>query len=148
VTTRRRTIATALFVCLMTPLGAAPQEGTAPPDSVERIRKALDRPAELRPRFDTAFRVPAATFKSRVDQQVFVPTLDEWLAKEFKLNLLQRQSAEWAGKCCGIGLDPLLEGLDQALKRRRVRKVRQQIARELAALGAVDTKTANVPDKH
>ena len=77
-----------------------------------------------------------ATFKSRVDQRVYVPTLDEWIAREFELNELQRQSADWASKCCGIRLDPLLTSLDRAMERRRVRKIRQQIARELSEVEA------------
>ena len=146
VSTFRRTTARALFACLLAPAVAA-QEAPAPSASLERVREALVRPAITGPRLDTSFRVPAATFKTRVDQHIYVPTLEEWLAKEFTLNPLQRQSAEWAAKCCGLGLDPLFKGLDDARKRRRVRKIRQQIAGELAAIDAVNQKGPNVPDR-
>jgi hypothetical protein len=147
VLTYRRAIVPALFVSLVAPPAAAPQETPAPPASLARIRDALARPAAPGPRLDISFRVPAATFKTRVDQQIFVPTLEEWLAKEFTLNPLQRQSAEWAANCCGLRLDPLFKGLDNALKRQRVRKIRQQVARELAALEVADKKKPDVSDK-
>jgi hypothetical protein len=73
--------------------------------------------------------VPVATFKTRVDQRVYVLSLQEWLEKEFKLTPLQQQSPDWAAQCCGIRLAPLFKSLDQALQRRRVRKIREQIAR-------------------
>jgi hypothetical protein len=55
---------------------------------------------------------------------------------------LQRQSAEWAAKCCGIGLGLLFNSVEDALERRRVRKIREQIARELAELEADRKKAA------
>jgi hypothetical protein len=107
-------------------------------------------------KLDMPLQAPVATFRTRVDQQVFVLTLDDWLEKEFKLLGLQRQSADWAAACCGgyalasgsygIRLDPLFKSLEKALERRKVRKVREQIARELAALEAA-RKKADVPDE-
>jgi hypothetical protein len=76
------------------------------------------------------------TFRTRVDQRVFVPSLEEHLRKEFTLTLLQRQSAEWASKCCGYGLGQLVKGVNKALRDRKVRKTHEQIARELAELAA------------
>ena len=81
-------------------------------------------------------KVPVATFKTRVEQRSYVLSLDQWLAKEFNLTELQRQSADWAAKCCGIGLSPLFNSMERALHRRRVRKIREEIARELAELEA------------
>ena len=70
-------------------------------------------------KLDMPLQAPVATFRTRVDQQVFVLTLDDWLEKEFKLLGLQRQSADWAAACCGgyalasgsygIRLDPLFK---------------------------------------
>ena len=74
------------------------------------------------------------TFKVRVDQRVFVPTLEEHLHKEFDLNLLQRQSADWASRCCGFNLGTVVEYFETALRNRTIRKTREQIARELAEL--------------
>ncbi len=81
-----------------------------------------------------------ATFRTRVDQRVFVLPLEDWLEKELKLTGLQRQSADWGARCCGISLDPLFKSLDDALKRRKERKTREQIARELAELEAARKK--------
>ena len=111
------------------------------PVSLVRIREELAKtPTGLK--LDMPVQVPVATFKTRVDQRVYVLSLEEWLEKEFKLNLLQRQSAEWASKCCGIGLDPLFKGVERALQRRRVRKTREQIARELAESEAARKQAA------
>jgi len=99
--------------------------------------------------------VPVATFKTRVDQRVYVLSLNEWLEKEFKLTALQRQSADWAAKCCGgyvlgtpsfgIRLDPLFTSLDKTLQRRRLRKIREQIAAELAQVETARA-AAGLPD--
>ena len=85
-------------------------------------------------------RVP--TFKSRVDQRVFVLTLEEALHKEFDLNDLQRQSAAWAGKCCGYNIGQLVEMTSEALRARKIRKTQEQIWRELAELEAARKKQA------
>jgi hypothetical protein len=125
-----------LIACLSAVLGAAPQEpGSDLPVSLRRIQEELKKP-DTRLTTELPVQVPVATFKARVDQRVYVLSLEKWLEKEFKLNTLQRQSAEWAARCCGIGLDPLLKGVERALQRRRVRKTREQIARELAEIEA------------
>jgi len=90
--------------------------------------------------------VPVARFKTRVDQRVYVLSLEDWIEKEFKLTALQRQSADWAANCCGVRLDPLFKSLEKALQRRRVRKIREQIARDLAQIEAA-RKKAGLPDK-
>ena len=133
-------------------LQAAPQaQGKDLPVSLDRIRQDLAKtPPTIK--FDMPGKVPVATFKSRVDQRVYVLTLREWLDKEFKLTPLQRQSADWAANCCGlvlaggIRLDPLLDKLEQALYRRKLRKIREQVASELAAVEAARKKAA-VEDK-
>ncbi len=84
--------------------------------------------------------LPVPTFKTSVEQRVYAPTLEEQLRKEFTLGVLQRQSAEWASKCCGMDLNLLFKSAEKALHRRKVRKIRQQIARELALLEAARNK--------
>jgi hypothetical protein len=145
-----------LVVCLSATLGATSQEPAKDlPVSLDRIRQGLAKtPTGFK--FDMPMPVPVATFKTRVDQRVYVLSLDEWLEKEFKLTALQRQSADWAAKCCGgyvlgsrsfgVRLDPLVARLDKALERRRVRKIREQIARELAQVEAA-RRTAELSDE-
>lgn len=124
-------------------LGAAPQQPPAdPPVALDRIRDELERPAPRRLESDEPLQVPL-TFKTR-NQPVFVPTLQDHLHKEFDLNPLQRQSAEWAARCCGYNLGALVTHARNALRERKIRKTREQIARELAALEAA---TATLPVK-
>jgi hypothetical protein len=131
----------ALVVCSSATLAAAPQ-GPAKdlPVSVDRIREELAKPSPTGFKLDMPMQAPVATFKTRVDQRVFVLPLEDWLEKELKLIGLQRQSAEWGAKCCGINLDQVFKSLDDALKRRKERKTREQIARELAELEAARKK--------
>ncbi len=125
----------ALVVCSSATLAAAPQgQAEDLPVSVDRIRDELAKPPPAGLKLDMPMQMPVATFRTRVDQRVFVLPLEEWLEKELKLTGLQRQSADWGARCCGISLDPLFKSLDDALKRRKVRKTREQIARELAEL--------------
>jgi hypothetical protein len=134
-------------VWLSATLGAAPQGPTKDlPVSLDRIRDALAKPPPTGLKLDRPEQVPVATFKTRVDQRVYVLSLEEWLEKEFKLTALQRQSADWAAKCCGLRLDPMFDSLEKALQRRRVRKIREQIASELAQVEAA-RKEAGLPDK-
>jgi hypothetical protein len=124
-----------LVVCLSASLDAASQEPPpAPPESLARIREGLKQPPPRRFKLDMP--VPVATFKTSVEQRVYVLTLENWIEKEFKLTALQRQSAEWGSKCCGLSLDPLFKSAGRALQRRKERKIREQIARELAQLEA------------
>jgi hypothetical protein len=130
----------ALAVCPAT-LGAAPQQpATVPPVSLDRIREELEKTPGRGLKLDVPMPVPAPTFKTRVDQRVFVLTLEEALHKEFDLNDLQRQSAEWASKCCGFDRGQLVKIVDEALRARKIRKTREQIARELAELEAARKK--------
>ena len=133
-----------LLTLVVRPAGtaaAAPQEpSSVPPLSLERIREELEKSPAERLRLDVPLPPPRPTFKSRVDQRVFVLTLEEDLHKEFDLNELQRQSAEWASKCCGYNLGQLVKMVDDALRDRKIRKTREQIARELAELEAARKK--------
>ena len=132
-----------LVVGLPATAEASPQD---PSTSLDRIREGLARTPSARLKLDLP--VPAAppVFKSRVDQRVYVLTLEQWLAKEFNLTDLQRQSAEWRSRCCGINLGALMTSVESALERRKVRQVREQIARELVELEAA-RRQAGLPDQ-
>jgi hypothetical protein len=131
----------AIVVCLRTALEAAPRppakDMTAQdlPISVDRIAKQLSKPAPMQLKVDQQT-LPVATFRVSVEQRVYVLPFKEWLDNEFKLNDLQRQSADWASRCCGINLGSLFQKLEDAQRRHEVREIRQQIARELEDLEA------------
>ena len=115
---------------------AAPQDrAAAPAVSLERIRENLEKPPPppLKPAAPVQLR---PTFKTRVDQRTWVPTLEEHLHKQFDLTPMQRQSAEWAAKCCGMNIGQFVKLAEDALRARKIRKTREQIARELAELEA------------
>ena len=136
----------ALVVCLSATLGAAAQEPAKDlPVSLDRIREeaVANRADELK--LDLPVEMPVARFKTRVDQRVFVLPFEDWLEKELKMGVLQKQSADWAAQCCGISLDLLFKPLEKELQRRKERKIREQIARELAELEAA-RKKAGLPD--
>jgi hypothetical protein len=107
------------------------------PTSLDRIREELAQTPPSRLKLDRPVEAPVARFKTQVDGRVYLLTLDEQMRKEFELTGLKRQSAEWAAKCCGISLDPLFEAIKDARERRKVRKIREQIAREIAELEAL-----------
>ena len=113
-------------VAVMAPRASA-QEPAAAAVTVDRVKTRLEQPTrrlvpsgpiELRP-----------VFKSRVDRHPFVLTLDEDLHKTFDLNELQRQSAAWSAQCCGISLNAVFSSMEKALDERRLRKIREQVAR-------------------
>lgn len=131
----------ALVVSFSAALGAAAQEPTSTlPVSLERIREELEKTPARTLKLDVPLQLPVATFKTGVNQRMYVLSLEEQLRKEFTLTTLQRQSADWASKCCGLNLNQLFNSAERALHRRKVRKIRQQIARELAQLEAARTK--------
>jgi uncharacterized protein YfcZ (UPF0381/DUF406 family) len=139
----------ALLMGLSATLDAAPQAASAaPPLSLDRIKKELARTPPPEFKSDMQLQVPV-TFKSRVDQRVFVQTLEEALHKEFDLNEIQRQSANWRSQCCGYDLSQLFRMADKAMRERQIRKTREQIWRELmeleAAANAAKKKPAPVP---
>ena len=117
-------------------LHAWPQE---PPGvlsaSVDRIKERLDS-SRARPLTPAVPLQLTPTFKSTTDRHPFVLTLEEDLRKTFALTDFQRQYAEYSSRCCGLDLGAVFKHIDSALDERRVRKTREQIARELADLEA------------
>lgn len=131
---------TALVVSHSPTLGATPQQAdSAPPLSLDRVREGLEKAPALK--VDARSERLQPVFRSRVDQRRFVPTLEEHLHKEFDLNELQRQSADWASKCCGYDLSQLVKIVHDSWQGHQIRKTREQIARELAELEAARKKT-------
>ena len=125
-----------VVVCLPAALRAAPQEPTGDAGtSLSRIKKGLSRPTgtRLQPSEPVQLR---PTFRSETLAHAFVPTLEEDLRKTFTLTDFQRQYAEYAARGGGIDLGVLLRRIEKAMEEHRVRKVREQIARELAELQA------------
>lgn len=114
-------------------LAAAPQEPTSVSSfSLERIRQQLEKPPAQPLNLDGQLHLPVATFKTSVERRRFTLTLEEELHKEFELNLLQRQSRDWASRCCGYNLNQLATSVKKGLQRRKARKIREQVGRELA----------------
>ena len=108
------------------------------PVSLERIRDELqkDQTVNLRLR---DLHVPAVVFKATVERD-YMPSFQEQLKKEFTLNDFQRQSQEWSSKCCGLNLIELANRIDRFLKKREARRIREEVARELAQLEAAGKK--------
>jgi hypothetical protein len=132
-----------LVVSLAAPTAATPQEpGTPAGVSLERIRQGLRNAPARSIRLDVP--LPIAIFRVEVKQRPYILPFMEQLNKEFALNASQRQSQDWASRCCGIDLIGLATGvttrLDNALKAREARKTREQIARELTELDAAAKK--------
>ena len=128
--------------CLSVPTAAAPQE-QATGDlvfSVERISKELKRTPSLQVTLDQQRPVSVATFRVAVEQREFMLPFKEQLQKEFALTDFQRQSQDWAVKCYGLNVIQLTKSLDRAMRRYETRKIRKQIARELAQLAAASKK--------
>ena len=114
-------------------LGAAPQAtDTLPPQSVERIRNTLNSTPTESLKFDVKLEKPVATFRRSVNQRAFTITILEQLRKDFELTPLQRQSAEWSSRCCGLNLLTLTKSLEKAWRLRQERKAREQVRREFA----------------
>jgi hypothetical protein len=111
--------------------------------SLDRIKEDLARRGQ---RLNLAVPIPPPrpTFKSRVDQRQFVLTLEQALHRDFDLNELQRQSAEWRSKCCGFDIGVIFDAVDKALLERKIRKTREQIAQELAFIEAARAAAAVV----
>jgi hypothetical protein len=138
----------AAAVGLSATLSAAPQPPPANlPVSVDRVREELTKRPTPGLKLDTAIEPPKPVFKSGVEQELFVLPFEQWLEKEFELRGLQKQSAEWGAKCCGIDLGILFKGIEDAMDRRKVRKIRSQIKRELAELEAARKKAGVTPSR-
>lgn len=143
-TVRVLALLVALSTALPASLGAAPQQPAAGmPVSLERVRAGLSRPAS--PLLGMPFEVPVATFRTRVEQRAYVLTLEQWIDREFRLTALQRQSAAWGAKCCGLNLLRLgrevYRGVRKSLDERELRRVREEIARELARMEEARIRT-------
>ena len=124
------------MLCLPLHLHAAPQEPSGDAGaSLSRIRKGLSRPSatRLQPSEPVQLR---PTFRSETLAHPFVPTLEEDLRKTFALTDFQRRYAEYAAHAGGIDLGVLLRPIEKAMDERRLRKIHEQIARELAELRA------------
>jgi hypothetical protein len=82
----------------------------APPASLARVKDAINRAPARSLKFDLKMPVPVATFKTTTQRDYMIPFVEQ-LRKDFELTPLQRQSAEWASKCCGLNLLTLSKGL-------------------------------------
>lgn len=126
------------LLSLLQAFAAAPQEPSTgqAPVSLERIREGLEKPNALsaalaRPQPDARPR-----FRSLVEERRRVLTFEEQLQKDLEPTPLLRQSRDWASRCCGLDMSVLFKGIEQAWDRRKTRKIREQIARELEELQA------------
>ena len=79
-------------------------------------------------------------FEITVEARPYMLSFEEQLRKDLELTPLQRQSHDWASRCCGLDLGVLFNPIDRALQRRKERKIREQIARELEELKAAREK--------
>ena len=113
--------------------GGQPQDQAAPlPVSVDRIRAGVQRA----PAFKIDVPLPVPRFRTRTDERVWMVPFDEYLRKELELTPLQRQSADWASRCCGFDLGGLFDEVEKAWERRKARQIRERSARELKELEA------------
>lgn len=102
---------TAILGPLAAPAAAAPQTPEPSPSaSLARVKNAIDKTPSRSLRFDVKVAMPVATFKTTTERDYMVPFVAQ-LRKEFELTPLQKQSAEWASKCCGLNLLSLSKGL-------------------------------------
>lgn len=138
----RKTTLTLSLAAMLCPVSAqaAPQEPAASPASVEHVRATLNRTPSQSLKFDARMPTPVATFKVTVDERVFGLPIVEQLRKEFELTPLQRQSAEWRAKCCGINLLALADGIGKAVRQWKEDRIRDRVSRELAEVIAAADK--------
>jgi hypothetical protein len=138
---RKTTLALSL-AALVWPVSAetAPQEPNGSSDSVEHVRSGLHRTPSQSLKFDARMPTPVATFKVTVDERVFGLPIVEQLRKDFELTPLQRQSAEWRAKCCGLNLLTLADHIDKALRQWKEQRIRDRVSRELAEVIAAAEK--------
>jgi hypothetical protein len=135
----RMTIAGVVLVALpLSSAAAAAPQSTDPasPQSVERVKGALDRTPAHSLKYDVRMPAPAAIFRTSVNQRTFTITIVEQLRKGFELTPLQRQSADWSARCCGVNLLTVANSLEKAWRRRQERNAREQVKREAAEVRA------------
>ena len=130
----------ALLTCQSPALAAQdrPPPGGGLPVSLERIRTIAERPQALD--VDVPLSLPVVRFEISVEARPYMLSFEEQLRKDLELTPLQRQSRDWASRCCGLDLGVLFDPIDRALQRRKERRIRQQIARELEDLKAAREK--------
>jgi hypothetical protein len=114
------------------PAASTAQEQEAPPVSLDRIREGVARTPALK--LDRT--LPTPTFRTTTEGRALMLPFQEHLRQQLELTPLQRQSRDWASRCCGIDVGRLFNGIGKALDRRKARQVREQIERELAELEA------------
>ena len=127
----------AIAVGLPARIDASTQLETHAAAALSRIKREVQRTPTENLTLDP--QLPVATFRVTVEKHPVMLSFQEQLEKEFALTDFQRQSQEWYSKCCGINLLNLpqwAEKLDRARRRRELRKLREQIARELAQIEA------------
>ncbi len=83
---------------------------------------------------------PVATFRVSVDTRVFGLSIVDQLRKEFELTPLQRQSADWRAKCCGVNLLSLADVIKNGVRDWKEKRVRDRVSRELAEVIAAAEK--------
>ena len=137
-----RAVTCAAALAIAVPAAGQDPANTVSP-SVDRIKEQVERPAApaLTPSVLPQLR---PTFRSRIDQRVFVPTLEEDLRKTFALTDFQRKYAEYSSQCRGLDLGGLFRRLDKALEESRERRTREQIALEVAEIEAARARAAGV----
>jgi hypothetical protein len=125
-----------LIATLLPAVAVAAQQppGSDLPVSLERIREGLGKPDERALIIPPL--VPLTRFKTGVEERTYMLPFKEQLDKDLEPTLLQAQSRDWASRCCGIDLGMLFNPIERALQRRKERKIREQIARELEELKA------------
>jgi hypothetical protein len=139
VATRTRTPASAVLLGLIATLSPAvaaqqqPADGDLPV-SLERIREGVEMPAE--PALIIPPLVPLTRFRTSVEERRYMLPFKEQLDKDLEPTLIQAQSRDWASRCCGLDVGLLFKPIEQAMQRRKERKIREQIARELEELKA------------
>jgi hypothetical protein len=128
-------------VCLLfVPAGLSASPQPPDPTTLSRIRTALNDTPPKRLKLDAQAPLPVATFKTSVEQRVYVLSFREALQKEFRLTDLQRQYQQWASQCCGIDILGLMDSGEKRLQRRRARKIHEEVTRELAQIEAAAKK--------
>jgi hypothetical protein len=108
--------------------------------SLDRVKDGLARTPPQSLKFDARIPVPVATFRVTVEQKAFVEPILVTLRKEFELTPLQRQSAEWSSKCCGLSLAAVTESIEKAFRRWEERRIHDRVSRELAEVIAAGEK--------
>jgi hypothetical protein len=129
-------------IAMLGPLSAAaaPQDSAGPPASVEHVRATLNRTPSQSLKFDARMPEPVATFRVSVDTSVFGLSIVDQLRKEFELTPLQKQSAEWRAKCCGINLLSIADAIQKGVRQWNENRIHDRVSRELAEVIAAAEK--------